>query len=888
MSDDRRLSDDIDAEIADHFERRTRDLRAAGLTEIEARAQAAREFGDRTRAKRELLRIDARIEKRRRSKLFTGFWQDVRHAARRNARQSSTSMLMIVTLAVGLGVATAVFTVVDQRILRDPPFLHGDRLVDVHHLSGPGGGGGNNLFPQKILGWQEQRALFERFEAYAPLPLELAPQGDSAPERVMTLVASVGLFDMLGIQPRIGRGFAEGDGLPGGEKVVVLGHGFWVSRFGGDPSALGTQLLLNDEPYTVVGVLPPGVSLMDAEQPLWIPLDVEAWGAADPRLGFFGVGRLSPGVSTTDAKRIADEIAGRLQERLPLERSWYLGVNPMPIANIYPAARTVLFVLLAAVAVLLVMACVNVTNLLAGQALTRRADVTLQSALGASRWRIVRQVLVEGLLLAIVSAAAALCLAHGVLDALLALAPEQFSYRVTAPVGIDLRVLVTGGIVALSAGLFVAMWPAWRATSLAGSAPASARGRGSARGRSFGGGGGALIVIEVALAMLLMTGAALMARTLLNLHAVDPRFDVDRLVTMHVPLPVDRYPTELARQAFFEELDASLQDLPGIERSAHAWSLPPASGGFSIGAPETEAGISKEEMHVPMNRVSASFFETAGIPILEGRLFRAGDTSDQIIVSESLARRFWPARSPLGKRFRSHDSDDWRTVVGVARDVTTFLGDVRTSIMVYEPFDVTPPAPRPVPASDGPKGPVQRSYAFRTLIVRAADPAAAVPLIRERILEIDSRQAVEKITLATDAYAKPFAEQRFLLRVMGAFALCALLMAAAGIIGVLLQAVAYRRREIGIRVALGATPASVIRLIVGRAGVLAAVGAALGTAGSVAGARYLESLLFGVTPYDIASLSLVAASLAVTAALACWWPTRRALAVEPAEVLRSE
>lgn len=886
MNDRDRLTQDIHIEIADHLERRARDLRAAGMCEADARDQARAEFGDLSAATRDLLTIDARIAKRGRSKLLTGFWQDVRHAVRRNARQPSTSMLMIVTLAVGLGVATAVFTVVDQRILRDPPFLHGDRLVDVIHLSAPNGGGGNNLFPQKILGWQGQPALFERFEAYAPMELEL--QGEGEPERVMTLVGSVGLFDMLGIQPRIGRGFAAGDGLPGGDGVAVLGHAFWVSRFGADPSVLGERLVLNEKTYTVVGVLSPGVSLMKAEQPLWIPMDVGAWGTLDPRLGFFGVGRLNPGVPVADAQGIADEIAGRLQEQLPLERSWYLGINPMPIADLYPAAHTVLLVLLAAVAVLLLMACVNVTNLLAGQALTRRADVALQSALGASRWRIVRQVLVEGLLLAATAATAALFVAHGVLDVLLALAPEQFSYRVTAPIAIDLRVLAAGGIAAMSAGLFVAMWPAWRATSLAGSASAPMSARGSARGRSFSGAAGALVVIEVALAMLLMTGAALMARTLLNLHAVDPRFDVDRLVTMHVPLPADRYPTELTRRAFFEELDAALQRQPGIERSAHAWGLPPEAGGFSIGAPETEAGVSSGEMHVPINRVSASFFETTGIPILEGRAFRPDDTLEQIIVSESLARRLWPAGSPLERRFRAHDSAAWKTVVGVARDVTTFLGDERTSVMVYEPFDATPPAPRPLSTAAPRNGPVERSYALRTLIVRAADPAAAVPLIRERILAIDPKQTVETITLATDAYAKPFAEQRFLMRVMGAFALCALLMAAAGIIGVLLQAVAYRRREIGIRVALGAGPASVIRLIVGSAGVLAAVGAALGAVASMAGATYLESLLFGVTPYDVVSLSLVAVLVAVTATVACWWPTRRALAVQPAEVLRSE
>lgn len=884
---DPKLTHDIEAEIADHIERRVRDLCRAGMGEPDARCRAVAEFGDQASARRALLRIDGRIESRRRPRLLTGFWQDVRHAFRRSARQPAAALLMFATLAIGLGVATAVFTVVDQRIFRDPPFLHGDRLVDVMHLSGPNGSGGNNLFPQKILGWQQQRALFDRFEAYAPIELEMQGQGE--PERVPALVASLGLFDMLGIQPRIGRVFADGDGLAGGENVVVLGHAFWSSRFGGNPSALGARIVLNDEPYTVIGVLPPGVSLMNDEQPLWIPIDIESWGTGDPRLGFFGLGRLSEGVAASDAQITADAIAGRLQEELPLERSWYLLVHEMQIAEVYPAARTALFVLLGAVTALLLIACVNVTSLLAGQTLTRQGEMELQSALGASPWRLVRQVLVEGLVLALASGAAAFLLAHGVLELMLAFAPDEFSYRATAPIAIDFRILAGGGITTLAVGLLVAMWPAWRATALAGSPRLRMNGRGSTQGRSFGGATGALIVVEVALAVLLLTGAALLARTLINLHAVDPRFDVDRLVTMQVPLPTDRYPTELSRRAFFEDLERALARHPGIERSAHAWGIPPEAGGFSMSLAESDAGVGGEEVALPLNRVSPSYFETTGIPILEGRTFQPADTLDFIVVSESLARKYWPDERAVGRRFRRDTNDDWLTVVGVARDVTTYLGEQRTSLMVYEPFDLTPPPPvRNASVASTPKAPIQRSYAFRALIVRTADPAAIVPLIRDRILAIDSRQAVEKITLASDAYVQPFAEQQFLMRVMSAFAVCALLMAAAGIIGVLLQAVAYRRREIGIRVALGAPPSSVIRLIVARAGFLVTLGGALGAEASRAGVTYLESLLFGVTPNDIASLVLVAAIVAVTAAAACWWPVRRALAVEPAEVLRSE
>jgi putative ABC transport system permease protein len=371
-----------------------------------------------------------------------------------------------------------------------------------------------------------------------------------------------------------------------------------------------------------------------------------------------------------------------------------------------------------------------------------------------------------------------------------------------------------------------------------------------------------------------------MSRTLVSYYALEPGFDVDKLVTARLDLPYHRYPNEQARRAFFSQLDARLRAHQGIHASAYGWGIPPEVG-YSYGAPEAEGDDPHPEMEYPANVVSPGYFAATGTPIVAGRAFTATDHEDVRVISESLAQLLWPNHSPIGRRMRSSEDGPWVTVVGVAGDVEGRTDEGRNALHLYEPI-IEPPqgftsnVMRP------------RAYIHQVLIVRADNPASAAGVIREEVRALDRDLPLGQFKLGTELYGAPFSRQQFLLRVMAAFAAMALLLAAMGIFGVLSQAVTRRRREIGIRVALGAGHARLIRMIVGRGLALAAVGAIVGTAASLLGVRTLESLLFGVSPFDPASFAGVIAILLAVALIACWWPARRALAVEPAEVLRSE
>ena len=881
MSDDRRLAGEIDEEIADHIERRAAELRASGMRDADANEQARVEFGDVRRTKRELMRIDSRINRRhRRAGLWFGLRTDLRTASRRLAGQAGSSGLTILTMALAIGVAAAVFSIVDQLILRPPPFPHADRLVDVWHLTGPEGSGGSALQPRKALGWQQQPSVFERVELYAGAPFDLT--GEGLPRRISARVVSLGLFDMLGIKPFLGRSFTSGEGAPGSEKVVMLGHAFWQARFAGSADALGARLMLNDEPYTVVGVLPRNTMLLTDDEPVWLPFDLRAWVDAPRMYNFHGVGRLAPGLDVETARQSANRIAETLGREQPLPGSWYLGIDMKNVAAVPPQSRTALFVLLGAVTLLLLIACVNATSFTLGQLLKRQRELELRAAIGASRWRLMRETLVETLLLAAVAGALALAVAYLTLDLLLAAAPENFAFRATRAVEIDLRVLSTMAGATLCAGLLIGLIPALRSSSVEISQSLRDGAKGSRRGLSFSRGIGALVVLEVALSMVVLVGAALMARTLAAYYALDPGFDVDRLVTTQLSLPSHRYPTDQSRRDFFDALDARLLAQPGIEGTAYAWGIPPSTG-WGVATPQPENGPVGGELEYAASAVSPAYFTTTGTRILTGRSFRADEFERVAILSESFARVLWPDGVAVGKRFRESPDDAWVTVVGVAGNVETRLTPERQAPYMYFPYA------RSRQLVEVPSAPERtRTYTSRNLIVRAVDPSAAIQAIRNQIQAIDPALPIEEFTLGSQIYAEPFAQQRFLLTVMSTLAGMALLLAAVGIFGVLSQAVTRRRREIGIRVALGASHARLIRMLVGRGLVLAATGAALGTAASIAGVRTLESLLFGVSPFDVVSFAVVVVLVLLVALAACWWPTRRALAVEPAEVLRSE
>jgi predicted permease len=880
---DPRLSDDIDAEIGDHIEHRARDLARAGMSTAEARRRALAEFGDLPAARRELLAIDLRMA-RRRSPLWSGLWGDMRTSARRLAGQPGATALTILTLALAIGVAAAVFSIVDQLVLRPPPFLHADRLVNVMSRTTPNGVTGGGLSPGKILAWQQQPAIFERLEGYIGATFDLTDSAESA--RITGRVVTLGLFDMLGIRMHIGRPFADGEGGPGSEKVVILSHEFWTSRYDGSPAVLGTHLLLNDEPYTVIGVLRPGTTLLTDDEPIWLPFDLKAWATGPPPSIFYGIGRLNASLDAHGASTTSDAMAEQLGKSRPIPGTWYLGIAEKRSAQLGASARQTLFVLLGAVTLLLLIACVNVTSFALGQTLRRERELQLRAAIGAGRWRLLRESLIETLVLAAAAGLAATAIAHLALAVLLAAAPDDLAFMTTRAVEIDLRVLAVMTAVTLTAGLAAGLLPGIRSSRVDLSTALREAARGSGRGLDFTSGIGALVVIEVALAMVLLVGAALMSRTLVAYHAIEPGFDVDRVMTSQLFLPTHRYPTEQARRDFFDALDAALRRQPGIEASAHAWGLPPAGGSFS--------GALQAEGHEPLqgereyfaNGVSPNYFETTGTRLLAGRPFTSADMSRHVIVSEGVARLLWDGEPAVGRRFRETDyqaafeAEGWLTVVGVARNVESRLYDgQRSDLQLYFPLALNTPQPDPRPG---------RSYMPRMLIVRASNPAIVPAAVREQIRRLDPLQPAGTFVSGNEIYAEPFARQQFVLTVMGAFASVALLLAAMGIFGALSQAVTRRRREIGIRVALGAGRGRVVRLLVGRGLLLAGVGVATGTAASLAGVKTLETLLFGVSPFDAVSFALVIVLMLAVALAACWWPTSRALAVEPAEVLRSE
>lgn len=828
---------------------------------------------------RELRSGDARRDRSRRSRVWSGIGSDIRTVTRRLAHQPGSTALTTITLALSIGVAAAVFSIVDQLILRPPPFLHADRLVNVLHRTAPNGPGAG-LAAAKIRGWQQQPAVFERLEAYAGASFDLTESVQ--PERVTARVVSLGLFDMLGIRTHIGRPFAKGDGAPGSERVAILSHEFWRARFGGSPGVLGSRIVLNDERYTIIGVLRAATTLLSDDEPVWLPVDLDAASAEPPTYRFFGIGRLNAALDAAQASVIADAIAGDLGRSTPLAGSWYLGIDKKRSAQLAPAARQTLFVLLGAVTLLLLIACVNVTTFALGQTLRRERELRLRAAIGAGRWRLLRECMVETLLLAAAATVAAAIVARTALAGLLASAPDGLAFMTTRPVEIDVRVFTIMTAAAITVGLVAGLLPGLRSSRIDLSTALRDGTRGSERGLSFAGGIGGLVVIEVALAMVLLVGSTLMSRSLIAFHALEPGFDVSRLATVEIALPSHRYPNEQARRAFFDTLDAALRRQPGVEASAYAWGLPPGAGSWSARVLQAEGRepASSSPLDFFANAVSPMYFETTGTRLLAGRAFVSADGDDHVIVSEGLARLLWGDEPAVGRRLRDSPKDPWLTVVGVAGNVESRRRNgERSSLQMYVPLAL----PNGTPLSAG----RERSYIRQTLIIRGSDPALVQAAVRQQLAHLDPQQPVGRFVSGAEIYAKPLARQQFLLTVMSVFAGVALLLAAMGIFGILSQAVTQRRHEIGIRLALGAGRRRVVRTLVGQGVGLAVIGAVLGTIGSLFGVRTLEGLLFGVTPFDPVTFLFVIAVVLLVALAACWWPARRALAVDPAEVLRS-
>jgi putative ABC transport system permease protein len=806
---------------------------------------------------------------------------DLRLAARRFRFNPAHSVLMIVILGIGIGATTAVFSVVDQTVLRPAPFAHADRLVDVLDIDRVRGGGGNSLIPEKIVGWQSEATLFEAFEAYAPGQFDIT--GDVEPERVQGLIVSTGLFEMLGIQPRMGRGFLRAEGAPGAERVVVVSEALWRRKLGAREDVLDTRLIVNDESYRIIGVMPRRFRLTSEKESLWLPYDPQSNLGDTSVRGFYGIARLSTSVPRGSEQRLADSIADRRQLQAPLARTWGLRLDRKKVAYVDKTTRTSLLVILGAVAFVLLITCANTASLFLSQIVIRQREMAIRTAIGAGRGRLIREMLTESLLFAICGGALGILIATWGVDAILASAPPDLTFQSTSPIEIDVRILTVTLGMTLVTGLVLGLLPALRGSrpdlDVILKATVSSGGN-----RSYGRFAGALIIAEVAFSLILLVGTALMLRTFLNLESLNPGFEPRGLVAVTISLPTDKYASSAARARFLESVRDRVLTIPGVMQFAVADGVPPAGGSLHFGTPEAEGSAVPATGNeiLPGNTVSPDYFQALRIPLVAGRFFTSDEPADSLIITKALADRYWPDGSAVGRRFRAFSRADWKTVVGVVGSVDSWGLPGRSQLHLYTPWPIPSANTSPTAA------PKRRGYAGRVLLVRADDAAAVIPGIKTAVWSIDKNQPIDRVTLVERAYADVFGRQRFVLQLMMTFGAVAVTLTLVGLFGVLSQIVARKRREIGIRIALGARQGDVIRLVVSRGLGLTIAGAMLGLAGAFALTGFLRSLLFEVSPIDPLSFAGVTVVMAAIALLACWVPARRATRVGPAEALRVE
>jgi putative ABC transport system permease protein len=802
--------------------------------------------------------------------------QDIRFGVRVLRKSPGFTAVAVIALALGIGGNTAIFSAVNAVILRPLPYAAPDRLVFVRETSWQPSTKGTTASWPNYADWRDQSSTFEGLAAAYISNYNL--KADTGVERVSGAAVTANTFATLGVDPLLGRAFLDEEDRPNGPSVAVLGHGLWQRRFGGNPEILGRTIDLEGKQTTVVGVMPKGFEFpIESERAdLWVPLagDEEAL----PRGAHFieVVGRLKDGVTIDQAKGDLAAVAERLGQQYP-DTNENRSVLVFPLHDwVVGDVRDSLLLLLGAVGFVLLIACANVANLLLARARARQREVAIRLAVGAGRLRLVRQFLVESLLLAIAGGAVGLLLATWGSDILAAAGPKDIPRLNEA--GADWTVLLfTLGVSALT-GIVFGLAPAIQlsrpelADSLKGTDPRS--GGAGSRIRS------ALVVSEVALALVLLVGAGLMLASFARLIDVKPGFDPEQVLTAHVSLPDVRYEKIEQQIAFGDEILTRVRALPGVEAAGVATTLPLSGNSLALSL-KLNDGVPrdpKERLSVGYDAISPGYFEAMGIPLREGRDFAEQDRASApnvVVISESVARKYWPNESALGKKLTIGISIDdnpppEREVVGIVGDVKHGGLDATKAERVYSPYAQTP-------------------WTSMAVAVRSqGDPAALSGAIRREVLGIDDGLPVYDVTLMRGVVGSSVARPRLVASLFGAFAAVALLLAAVGIYGVMAYTVSQRTHEIGIRLALGARPVDVLRLVVGQGMGLAGLGIAIGLAGAFGVTRLMSSLLFGVSATDPVVFASIAALLAAVAFAACYLPARRAARVDPVTALRYE
>jgi predicted permease len=813
--------------------------------------------------------------------------RDLRYAGRVLWKNRTASVVGFLTLTLAIGATTAIFTVADATLLRTLPFPEGGRLLQLGR--GYPDGVREAVSPPKFLHWRAEGAgPFAAVAAYESLGSGFNLTGAGRPDRLTGSRVSADFFAALGVAPAMGRDFRRDEDVPHGARVVMLSHALWTRRFGARPDIVGRAVTLNAEPYTVIGVMPERFRFPDTAD-LWTLFQFDP--ASRERANYFEVlGRLRPGV-TIEQTRTAMTLAMASFRRAHPEmvgNNETVGVRPLR-ERLYGGMRTALYVLLAAVGLVLLIACVNVANLQLAQAGERRHEIALRTALGASSWVIVRQQLVESSLLAMVSGAAGVALAAWGVPALLALSPVDVSQA--SAIRVDLRVLAAALTLSLVVGLVFGVLPALQAARPHLEEVLRAGGRRTTSGGVSGWLRRLLVAGEVALALMLTIGSFLLVKSLAGLQSRSPGFSVERVLTMKISLPEAKYGRGEALARFDEQVEQRLAALPGVKAAALALSLPLELGPelpFTIEGryvPGSESGVANADYRA----IGPAYFTALQIPLRRGRLFDARDrrgTLPVAIVNEAAARRFWPGASPIGQRIMLGQPYTPELAETGPREIVGVVADVRENGLAE-----AAPELLYVPVSqqnDAISALIARLIPMAVVLRGEGAPASLAQAAQQAIWSVDPDQPVTGVRLMEEIVTRSLGSQRFNTVLLGSLAGLALLLAAVGLYGVIAHLVTQQQREIGIRMALGATRSGVVALFIRQSLTLALLGVAGGIAGAFGLTRFLRALLTDISATDPWVFVGAPAVLIVVAVAAALWPASRAARVDPARALRAD
>jgi predicted permease len=796
--------------------------------------------------------------------------REFRLALRSLLRSPAFTIAAVLCLALAIGANTAIFSVIDTVLLSPLPYQEPDRLVMLWEQNRDNPEGRNVVSPANFRDWKKELRSVEKSAAIFDIRSTLTGLGD--PVELPLQVVTADFFPILGVPAQIGRTFTPEEDAPNTTTVVVLSHGFWQQRLGGDPNALGRTLTLGGSPATIIGVMPDGFRLPGSEAELWIPFGLDP--ARDYRIGSGRytnvIGRLAPGAAIEQADTELKTIAKRLETTYPVFNAGWTATVVSLQEQIVGGSRRTLLVLAGVVAFVLLIACANVANLALARAAARQREVAVRAALGATRWQVIRGQLAESLVVAGAGGALGLLLALWGTAALLTLAPATLPRA--AEIGIDGRALAFTAVLSLVTGIVFGLAPALHAARSDLQSTLREGGRGSSRSRARG----ALVVMQVALSLILLVGAGLMIRSFARLSGTDPGFDTNGVLTARISLPSVRYQSVEQRLGLLNGLLDRVRALPGVQSASATWFLPfdgPGSrtsywvGSRPIPAPEEQPATS-------VVAVEPAYFRTMDIPVLRGSVFTNADgptTRQVVVVNQALAEAAFPGQDPIGQQIHMPWGDTLKA------EIVAVVGDIRSAGL-----DSTP-----VPTSYWPMSQF-RTSSFSVLVRTGQDPMQLVKPVAAELHALDRDLPLANPRTLDSYRGASVAARRFTMLLLGAFSAVALVLVAVGIAGVIANSVSQRTREIGVRLALGAQPRDVLGMVLRQGMTLAGAGVVLGVVGAAALSRVLASLLYGTTPTDVPTFLAVAALLGTIALVATWLPARRATRVDPVTALQAE